>query len=104
MHDKIDMWIALGSVWLVIGRMKMKTALRLVVVANLVLSTAAFAAGAKTYQITGTVVSSTSSTITLQKGNERFEIDVDPGDDEKLGRTEGRLKRDRHLRDERDQN
>jgi uncharacterized protein GlcG (DUF336 family) len=58
--------------------MKTKTALSLIVAVNSILSSAAYAAGAKTYQITGTVVSSTSSMVTLQKGNERFEIDVDP--------------------------
>ena len=36
------------------------------------------AAGAKTYQITGTVVSSTSSKVIVQKGSEQFEFDVDP--------------------------
>ena len=45
---------------------------------GLVLSGTAFAAGAKSYQITGTVVTSTGSMITVQKGTERWEIDIDP--------------------------
>jgi hypothetical protein len=39
---------------------------------------AAFAAGAKTYQVTGTVVEMTGSQITVQKGAEKWEIDLDP--------------------------
>ena len=39
---------------------------------------AVFAAGAKTYQITGTVVAATGSMVTVQKGTERFEFDIDP--------------------------
>src|ERR1044071_4516547 len=58
--------------------MKTKTALALIAMANLVLSGAALSAGAKTYQVTGTVVSATASKVTLQKGSEQFEIDVDP--------------------------
>jgi hypothetical protein len=42
------------------------------------LSGAAFAAGAKTYQVTGTVLEMTGSKITVQKGTERWEIDLDP--------------------------
>jgi uncharacterized protein GlcG (DUF336 family) len=45
---------------------------------SLVFSGAAFAAGAKTYQVTGTVVAATGSMVTVQKGTERFEIDIDP--------------------------
>ena len=58
--------------------MKTKIALSLIVAACLLLDGGAFAAGAKTYQITGTVVSSTGSMVTVQKGTERFEIDIDP--------------------------
>jgi hypothetical protein len=36
------------------------------------------AAGAKTYQITGTVVEATGSKVTVEKGTERFEIGIDP--------------------------
>jgi hypothetical protein len=58
--------------------MKITTALSLIAVINLLLSSAGFAAGGKTYQITGTVVSSTASKLTLQKDSERFEFDLDP--------------------------
>src|SRR5213078_3111308 len=58
--------------------MKMKMALSLVAVANLILSGITFAAGAKTYQITGTVVAATGSMVTVQKGTERFDFDIDP--------------------------
>jgi uncharacterized protein GlcG (DUF336 family) len=42
------------------------------------LSGAAFAAGAKTYQVTGTVVAATGTMVTVQKGTEKWEIDIDP--------------------------
>ena len=58
--------------------MKTKIALSLITAAYLLVSGAVFAAGAKTYQITGTVVSSSGSMVTVQKGSDRFEIDVDP--------------------------
>ena len=58
--------------------MKTKMALSLIAAANLILSGAAFAAGAKSYQITGTVVAATGSMVTVQKGTERVEIDLDP--------------------------
>src|SRR6266404_7476474 len=58
--------------------MKMKMALSLVAGANLILSGITFAAGAKTYQVTGTVLAATGSMVTVQKGAERFEIDIDP--------------------------
>jgi hypothetical protein len=45
---------------------------------NLAFSGVAFAAGAKTYQITGTVAEMTGSKITVQKGTEKWEIDLDP--------------------------
>ncbi len=38
----------------------------------------ALAAGAKTYQITGTVIEATGSKVTIEKGTERFEFDIDP--------------------------
>jgi type 1 fimbria pilin len=44
----------------------------------LALSGTVFAAGSKTYQITGTVVEATGSKVTIEKGTERFEIDIDP--------------------------
>ena len=45
---------------------------------SLVFNGAALAAGAKTYQVTGTVVAATGSMVTVQKGTERLEIDIDP--------------------------
>jgi hypothetical protein len=45
---------------------------------SLAFSDVAFAAGAKTYQITGTVAEMTGSKITVQKGTEKWEIDLDP--------------------------
>src|SRR2546421_7024619 len=45
---------------------------------SLALSGIVLAAGAKTYQITGTVVEATGSMVTVQKGTERFEFDIDP--------------------------
>ena len=58
--------------------MKMKMALSSVAVANLILSGVTLAAGAKTYQITGTVVAATGSMVTVQKDAAKFEIDIDP--------------------------
>jgi hypothetical protein len=74
----IDSGVASHWLRFVIEPMKMKRALSFVLAANLIMSGAVFSAGAKTYQITGTVVSSTASKVTLQKGSEQFEIDVDP--------------------------
>src|SRR5881409_3200875 len=45
---------------------------------SLVLSGMVFAAGSKTYQITGTVVEATGSKVTVERGAERFEFDIDP--------------------------
>ncbi len=45
---------------------------------SLALSGNVLAAGAKTYQITGTVVEATGSKVTVEKGTERFEFDIDP--------------------------
>jgi len=50
----------------------------LLAVISLTFSGTVLAAGAKTYQITGTVVEATGSKVTLEKGMERFEIDIDP--------------------------
>ncbi|PYK76888.1 MAG: hypothetical protein DME38_15355 [Verrucomicrobia bacterium] len=58
--------------------MKMKMALSLVAGASFILSGITFAAGAKTYQVTGTVLAATGSMVTVQKGAEKFEIDIDP--------------------------
>src|SRR6266704_817345 len=45
---------------------------------SLAFSSVTFAAGAKTYQVTGTVIAATGSMVTVQKGTERWEIDIDP--------------------------
>ena len=58
--------------------MKTKTAFSLIAVANLVFCSAAFAAGAKTHEVTGTVLETTPTKIVIQKGAERWEIDLDP--------------------------
>jgi len=50
----------------------------LLAAASLALSSTVFAAGAKTYQITGTVIAMTGSKITVEKGTEKWEIDLDP--------------------------
>jgi hypothetical protein len=50
----------------------------LLVVLSLALTGTLFAAGAKTYQITGTVFAATGSMVTVQKGTERLEFDIDP--------------------------
>jgi hypothetical protein len=57
--------------------MKTKTALSLLAAASLALSSAAFAAGAKTYQVTGPVLEVTDSMIAVQKGKDRWEINRD---------------------------
>ena len=53
------------------------TALSLIAVASFVFSDTAFA-GPKTYQVTGTVVEVTATKIVVQKGTERWELDVGP--------------------------
>ena len=58
--------------------MKTKTALSSIAVASFAATSLIFAAGAKTYQVTGTVLNNTSTMITVQKGMERWEIDIDP--------------------------
>jgi len=45
---------------------------------SLTLSGAVHAAGGKTYEVTGTVIETTSTKIVVQKGTERWEIDLDP--------------------------
>jgi len=49
----------------------------LLAAASLALSGAAFAAGAKTYQVTGPVLEVTDSIIAVQKGKERWEVNRD---------------------------
>jgi hypothetical protein len=58
--------------------MKTNTAFSLLAAASLALNGATFAAGAKTYQVTGTVIEMKGSKITVQKGTEKWEIDLDP--------------------------
>jgi hypothetical protein len=57
--------------------MKIKSLLSLLAAASLALSSAAFAAGAKTYQVTGPVLEVTDSMIAVQKGKDRWEIKRD---------------------------
>jgi hypothetical protein len=57
--------------------MKTKTLFSLLVAASLALSGAAFAAGGKTYQVTGPVLEVTESMIAVQKGKDRWEVNRD---------------------------
>src|SRR3954462_16259 len=57
--------------------MKIKSALSLLAAASLALSSAAFAAGAKTYQVTGPVLEVTDAMVAVQKGKDRWEINRD---------------------------
>jgi hypothetical protein len=59
--------------------MKIKLPLSLLAAASLALSSAAFAAGAKTYQVSGPVLEVTDSMIVIEKGakKERWEINRD---------------------------
>src|SRR6266513_5739943 len=57
--------------------MKMKLPLSLLAAASLALSSAAFAAGAKTYEVTGPVLDVNDSMIAVQKGKDRWEINRD---------------------------
>jgi len=59
--------------------MKIKLPLSLLAATSLALSSAAFAAGAKTYQVTGPVLEVTDSMIVIEKGakKERWEINRD---------------------------
>jgi len=57
--------------------MKMTSALSLLAAASLALSSAAFAASAKTYQVTGPVLEVTDTMIAVQKGKDRWEINRD---------------------------
>lgn len=58
--------------------METKIALSLFAVANFALSGAVFATGAKTYEVTGTVLEVTPTKIAVQKDGDRWEIDLDP--------------------------
>jgi hypothetical protein len=57
--------------------MKIRSLLSLLAAASLALSSAAFAADAKTYQVTGPVLEVTDSMIAVQKGKDRWEINRD---------------------------
>src|SRR3954447_18344409 len=57
--------------------MNTKSAVSLLAAVSLALSSAAFAAGAKTYQVTGPVLEVTDSMIAVQKGKDRWEINRD---------------------------
>jgi|SRR5436305_3236232 hypothetical protein len=57
--------------------MKIKSLLSLLAAANLALSSVAFAAGAKTYQVTGPVLEVSDTMIAVQKGKDRWEINRD---------------------------
>src|SRR6266446_7308239 len=52
-------------------------AFSLIAAASLALSSLAFAAGAKTYQVTGPVLEATDTMIAVQKGKDRWEINRD---------------------------
>jgi len=45
---------------------------------SLALNALLFAAGGKTYEITGTVVAATGTTLAIQKGTEKYEFAIDP--------------------------
>jgi GH43 family beta-xylosidase len=57
--------------------MKIKSALSLLAAASLALSSAAFAADAKTYEVTGPVLEVNDSMIAVQKGKDRWEVKRD---------------------------
>jgi hypothetical protein len=57
--------------------MKIKLPLSLLAAASLALSSTAFAAGGKTYQVTGPVLEVTDTMIAVQKGKDRWEISRD---------------------------
>jgi hypothetical protein len=57
--------------------MNMKAAFSLLAAASLALSSAAYAAGEKTYQVTGPVLEVTDTMIAVQKGKDRWEINRD---------------------------
>ncbi len=57
--------------------MKLNTLFSLIAAGTLALSNAAFAAGAKTYQVTGPIVEMNDNMIVVMKGKDRWEIDRD---------------------------
>jgi hypothetical protein len=58
--------------------MKTKLLLSLIAAASLTASSAAFAAGAKSYQVTGTILEVKPTMIAVQKDGDRLEMDLDP--------------------------
>jgi len=44
----------------------------------LAMSTSVFAAAGKTYEMTGTIVAATGTTLAVEKGGERYEFAIDP--------------------------
>jgi hypothetical protein len=44
----------------------------------LAMSTAVFAAAGKTYEMTGTIVAATGTTLAVEKGGEKYEFAIDP--------------------------
>jgi hypothetical protein len=58
--------------------MKTKTALSLLAAVSLALSSAAFAASTKDYQVTGPILEVNDSMIAVQKGSDRWEIQLPP--------------------------
>jgi hypothetical protein len=58
--------------------MKTKLLLSLIAAASLTAGTAAFAAGAKSYQVTGTILGVKPTMIAVEKDGERLEMDLDP--------------------------
>ena len=57
--------------------MKITLPLSLLAAASLALSSAVFAAGAKTYRVAGSVLEVTDSMIVVQKGKDRWEVNRD---------------------------
>ncbi len=53
-------------------------AICLLMALSMALSGPLFAAGGKTYEITGTIVAATGSTLAVQKGTEKYEFAIDP--------------------------
>ena len=51
---------------------------RIACIASLMVATGSFAAGMKTYQVTGPGLEVTDTKITVQKGSEKWELAVDP--------------------------
>ena len=58
--------------------MKTKLLLSLIGAAGLTASSAALAAGAKSYQVTGTILEVKPTMIAVQKDGDRLEMDLDP--------------------------